>query len=105
MDTVRSAVADAGVFFVMPNFDKWKDFCGPRPHEFVTRIRSGYHKLLVERRKACESYYVSCNKANRQTQIERGRGDASVAGSSASATLGDKEGGTEAAKILSRRVL
>ena len=97
LDTVRIAVADAGVFFVTPSFDVWKDFGGPRHNEFLTRICSSYHKLLVERRKACESYYVKCNKTNRQSQIERGRGDA-AAGIFASATLGSKEGETEAAK-------
>ena len=97
LDTVRSAVADAGAFFVTPNFDVWKDFCGPCPDLFVTRVRSGYHKLLIERRNGCESNYVSCSKANRQTLIARGRGDA-AAGSSTCATLGNKDGETEAAK-------
>ena len=102
LDAVRKAAADAGSFFGTPNFDVWKNFCGPRPNEFVTPLRSSFHKLVLERRKACENYYIGCNKANRQTQIKRSREDTAAAG--ISAALADKDTGSGQQSVLERKI-
>ena len=102
LDSVSKATIDAGTFFVTPNFDVWKNFPGSRPNEFVSLLRSYYHKFVLERRKACEGCYIDCNKDYRQTQKARSRRDA-AAGRLASAMLIDKDARSETAKSVTRK--
>ena len=69
LDAVRDAIASAGVFFVTPGYDVWKDVCDPGVASFVSLSRKAYSTYLLERRKSYEHHYVECNKANRLASV------------------------------------
>ena len=80
---VRDAIASAGIFFVTPGFDVWKDVCDPGVASFVSLSRKTYDTFLLERRKSYEHHYVECNKANRLARVNTAT-PTSDAGSSSS---------------------
>ena len=47
MDAVRESIADAGVFYVAPDFDLWSPFCGVVAEEFVSRYSSLFNSSLL----------------------------------------------------------
>ena len=65
LDAVRCAIADAGVFYVTPGFDIWKNFCDHVVDSFIADYRKLNCSYLLGRRKSSEKYYVEINKANR----------------------------------------
>ena len=66
---VRDAIASAGIFFVTPGYDVWKDVCDPGVASFVSLSRKAYDTNLLERRKSYEHHYVECNKANHLARV------------------------------------
>ena len=69
LGAVRDAIASAGVFFVTPGYDVWKDVCDPGVASFVSLGRKAYGTFLLERRKSYEHHFVECNKANRLARV------------------------------------
>ena len=65
LDAVRCAIADAGVFYVNPGYDVWKNYCDPTLDSFIAGYQKLYCSYLLGRREASEKYYVDSNKANR----------------------------------------
>ena len=51
-DAVRNAIADAGVFYVTPGFDIWKNYCDPVVESFVADYQKLYCSFVLERRKS-----------------------------------------------------
>ena len=74
LDAVRSAVEDAGVFYVTGDFDVWKNVCSSGFAAFVSAVSTSFSKVLSRRREAEEKDYTEWNRANRQTQIDRQAG-------------------------------
>ena len=74
LDAVRSAVEDAGVFYVTGDFDVWKNVCGSGFAAFLSTVSASFSKVLSRRREAEEKEYTEWNRANRQTQIDRRAG-------------------------------
>ena len=74
LDAVRSAVEDAGVFYVTGDFDVWKNVCSSGFAAFVSAVSTSFSKVMSRRREAEEKDYTEWNRANRQTQIDRRAG-------------------------------
>ena len=55
---VRKAIASAGVVFVTPAFDMWKNFCNSDVDDFVANYSALFTIFLVERRKAFDAHYI-----------------------------------------------
>ena len=72
LDAVRDAIATAGVIFVAPNDNLWAGFCDPAYEKYITDVGVAYKQFLDERRKAGESHYIECNRANRLSSVDRG---------------------------------
>ena len=64
LGAVRDAIASAGIIFVTPGYNVWKDVCDSGMASFISRSRKIYDTSLLERRKYYEYHYVDCNKAN-----------------------------------------
>ena len=54
LDAVRSAVEDAGVFYVTGDFDVWKNVCSSGFAAFVPAVSTSFSKVLSRRREAEE---------------------------------------------------
>ena len=65
VDAVEEAIANAGVFYVAPNFDLWTEFCSGIAQAFASRYQSLYDTFLLGRRQSFESHYADLNKSNR----------------------------------------
>ena len=50
LDAVEEAIADAGVFYVAPNFDLWTELCSGIAEAFASRYQSLYDTFLLGRR-------------------------------------------------------
>ena len=72
LDAVRCAIADAGVFYVTPGYDVWKNYCDLAVDSFIAGYQKLYCSFLLGRRKASEKYYVDSNKANRLARVNAG---------------------------------
>ena len=72
LDAVRDAIATSGVFFVAPNYNLWAGVCDPAYEKYIADVGVAYKQFLDGRRKAGESHYVECNRANRLSQVDRG---------------------------------
>ena len=72
MDAVEEAIADAGVFYVAPNFDLWTEVCNGIAEAFASRYQSLYDTFLLGRRQSFESPYVDPNKSNRLARALQG---------------------------------
>ena len=55
---MQEAIANAGVFYLAPNFDLWTEFCGGIAEAFVSRYRSLYDSFLSERPQPFETHYM-----------------------------------------------
>ena len=72
LDAVRDAIATAGAFFVAPNYNLWAGVCDSAYEKYIADVGVVYKQFLDERRKAGESHYVECNRANRLSSVDRG---------------------------------
>ena len=97
---VREAIAEAGIFFRVADFDMWKDFCSGDMESFVGHYRSLYHKYLLGRRKDYDTFYVESNKANRRSR-EIQYSSSTEAGSAASSVVGSKKASSKIASSKS----
>ena len=68
LNAIQVAIANAGVFFVSGNVDRWKNFRLSDVAVFVDRYKSLFRSYLLDRRQSCEAYYLECNKANRSSR-------------------------------------
>ena len=84
MDAVRESIANAGVFYVAPNFDLWAEFCGGIAEEFVSRYSGLFNSFVLKRRKSYETHYVEINKANCLARAQQVLVATSTAGSETS---------------------
>ena len=69
----------------------WKRFCGSLFEAFVPDHHTRWLKLLLERRRTCESYYIKCNEANRRAQRERNAGASESKSALATVIQSEKE--------------
>ena len=65
LDAVRDAIVDAGLFYVTPGFDVWRNYCDPAVDAFVASYQKLYCAFLLGRRKSSETYYVECSKTRK----------------------------------------
>ena len=97
LDAVEEAIADAGVFYVAPNFDLWAEFCGGIAEAFASRYRNLYDTFLLERRQSFESHYIDLNKSNRLARAQQVLASTSTAGGEASGSEKGRGGGRHSA--------
>ena len=84
LDAVEEAIADAGVFYVAPNFDLWTEFCSGIAEAFASRYQGLYDTSLQGRRQSFESYYSDLNKSNRLARALQGTSVAATSGGNVS---------------------
>ena len=68
LESLRTAVANAGVFFVAPIFNLWYVICGPDMECFALANQV----FLSERRDSYENCYAECKRVNRLARAVQG---------------------------------
>ena len=69
---VRSAIDSAGVFFVTPGYDIWKDARDSAVDSFVAQCKTSYDAYLLDAYfvgKSYEQHYVNCIRMNRLSRV------------------------------------
>ena len=103
LDAVRSAVDQAGVFFVCGEINLWRDFVGPTYDSFVAAQRDLCVRLLLQRRKQYECHYIECNKLNRLARNEQSTKGTGVGSDSVSSKEESKKKNKKSSTIEDHR--
>ena len=90
LDAVEEAIADAGVFYVAPNFDLWTEFCSGIAEAFACRYQGLYDAFLQGRRQSFETYYSDLNKSNRLARALQGTSVVATSGGNVSVSAKGK---------------
>ena len=88
---LRSAITNAGSFFVGTEFDVWADLSGPGVDTFLDSFCRLYDQFVETRRRASGEYYSECNRINRLARAEQVSRSSSEARSTSS-SVGKKKG-------------
>ena len=83
-ELVRAAISNAGVFFVVSDFDVWKDVCDPGVDSCIEGFCRLYGDFVGKRRRLSYEHYSECYRANRLSRAEQGSRTSSVVRSSSS---------------------
>ena len=94
LDAVRDAIVTAGIFYITPGYDLWKNYCDPGVDSFIANYRKLYSTFLLERRKSSKRYYVECNRANRRARGSVGASGSETGSNVSGASKKSKSGST-----------
>ena len=97
LNAVEEANANAGVFYVAPNFDLWTEFCSGIAEAFASRYQSLYDTFLLGHRQSFESHYADLNKSNRLARALQGTSVSATGSGNVSAVLAKGKGSSQRA--------